>query len=428
MRVLIGPVEIAGIASGLAKGFCGLGVDARVLLSIPHPFAYQQATPNDWILQVWQRLGAARLATARAQIARKIFFVVAHSFWRWVVLIRAVFQFDAFLFLFGETITNTHFELWLLRYLGKRVIFIYVGSDTRPPYMDGGRFPGTPEGELPTQALLKSLTVRLKRRIQLHERYADYLVNAPATAQFHQKPYINWFAMGLPKMISAHSDASRKPDGKVRILHAPSNPLAKGSPQILEMIGRLQKKGHDIELIEIQGMPNEHVLEQLANCDFVVDQLYSDTPLAAFALEAAYFGKPAVVGGYFADQIKKYVLADDVPPSLFVHPDEFEAAVERLILDPMLRVELGERSQRFVSERWNISTVAKRYMALLNDEVPAHWWSDPREILYVEGSGLPRQRVQRLVASLLVDGTGHLCVADKPLLEKALLDLADNCS
>jgi len=428
LRVCIGPQEIAGIASGLARGLRELGVDARVLLSMPHPFGYEQSLPTDWVFQVWQRLGAARLSTARAQLVRKIFLVAAHSLWGWLVFARVLFRFDAFLFVFGRTITNSRFELWLLHQLGKRVVFIYVGSDARPPYMDGGLFPGTAEDALPTSALLRAVTRKGKRRIQLHERYADYLVNSPAAAQFHEKPYINWFAMGLPKMLSVQSVPPREFDGKVRILHAPSNPLVKGSPQILEIIGRLQAKGHLIELVKIQGMSNERVLEELARCDFVVDQLYADTPLAAFATEAAFFGKPAVVGGYFAAQVQEYVAADDIPPSLFVTPDELEAAVERLILDPRLRVELGERARRFVIERWDVRSVAERYWALLKGEVPAHWWSDPRDIRYVEGCGLPRERAQRLVASLLAQGPGDLQVTDKPALEMALLRLASGAS
>lgn len=428
VRVCIGPQEIAGIASGLAKGLCGLGLDARVLLSLPHPFSYEQSVSKDWFLQVWQRLGSARLSTSHAQLVRKIFLVATHSLWGWLILARALFQFDAFLFIFGQTITNSHFELWLLRRLGKRVVFIYVGSDARPPYMDGGLFPGTVKDELPTRVLLHALTRKRKRRIQLHERYADYLVNSPATAHFHERPFINWFSMGLPKVFSVQPVPAQAPSGKVRILHAPSNSLAKGSPQILEIIRRLQKKGHDIELVKIQGMPNERVLEELERCDFVVDQLYSDSPLAAFAVEAASFGKPAVVGGYFAEQMEKYVSAEDIPPSLFVAPDEFEAAIERLIVDSKMRADLGERVQRFVNERWNVNAVAERYYALLKDEVPAHWWRDPCEVRYVEGSGLPRERSQRLVASLLTRGARYLYVTDKPQLEEALRIFAGDVS
>ena len=40
------------------------------------------------------------------------------------------------------------------------------------------------------------------------------------------------------------------------------------------------------------------ILAELARCDFVIDQLYSDYPLPGLATEAAWFGKPTVVGGY----------------------------------------------------------------------------------------------------------------------------------
>lgn len=427
MKVCIGPQEIAGVASGLANGLRELGVETCLLLSVAHPFNYEQPKKVSWIVRLWQRLGTARSLVSRTRFVRKVFFVVAHDLCGWVVFFRVLFKFDAFFFIFGQTITNSRFELWLLRRLGKRIIFIYVGSDSRPPYLDGGRFPGLIEDPLPSPAYLQALTTKTKRRIQLHERYADYLVNSPATAQFHEKPYINWFSMGLPKKIVHRSIAPREPDGRVRILHGPSHPLAKGTPQILDIVERLQEKGYLIDFVKIQGMPNECVLEELARCDFIIDQLYSDTPLAAFATEAAFFAKPAVVGGYFASQIQRYVPEGDIPPSLFVTPQELESAIERLILDPAMRLELGARAQCFVEARWNTRVVAERYMALLTDEVPSHWWCDPRSVRNLEGSGLPRERARRLVASLLAQG-GDLHVSDKPELEAALKDFASGIS
>lgn len=394
------------------------------MLSVAHPFKYEQASAP-WLLRMWQRLGAARAATRRENLLRKLLLVAAHDLWGWLVLARVLFRFDAFLFVYGQTITNSHFELWLLKKLGKKLIFIYVGSDSRPPYIDGGSFPGEVTDAIPRPEALLAVTRRCKRRLRLHETYGDYLVNSPATAHFHQRPYINWFAMGIPKTLALLLAEAAPRTASVRILHGPSNPLVKGSAIILAVIERLREKGYPIELVKIEGMPNERVLRELAQCDFVVDQLYSDTPLAAFATEAAFFAKPAVVGGYFASQVADYLAADDIPPSLFVPPEELEAAVERLIRDPALRRELGEKARQFVATRWSTRAVAERYWRLLNDDVPDHWWCDPRAVRYVEGCGMPRGRAQRLIGAL-VDrfGAQALQVSDKPELEAALVALA----
>lgn len=427
LRVFIGPVEIAGIAYALEQGMCALNVEAQVMLSSEHPFKYGNE-PRSVLVKIWQRIGAARIATSRENLLRKLLLVATHSLCSWLVLLRAILRFDAFIYIFGRTITDSEFELWLLRRLGRKILFIYVGSDSRPPYMNGGLYPGKAEDDLPSASVLKSAVCACKKMIRLHERYADYLVNSPATAHFHERPYINWFALGVPKLLSVCDKvtdlAPRKTDS-VRLLHSPSNPRVKGTDEILDVVERLRLKGHSIELVKIQGMPNETVLQEIARCDFVVDQLYADTPLAAFATEAAVLGKPAVVGGYLADSVRRFIEPSDIPPSLFVAPHDLEAAIERLIVDQEYRLQLGEEARQFVLSRWCLSNVAERYLLLLNGDIPRNWWCDPASVCYLGGCGLPDTRTKRLIGLLVREfGPSALQVQDKPELEAALIDFA----
>lgn len=423
-RVFVGPVEVAGVAQELSKGLQELGILAQVQLSVPHPFQYDHQPDPAWWIRIWQRLGAARNRLTREQFLRKVVAVVTHNLWGWLAFILALPRFDAFIFLYGQTFTNSRAELWLLRRSQRKIIFIYVGSDARPPYMDGGRFAGEVDDPLPAPYKLRSLVNDCKQQIRLHERYADYIVTSPATAHFFERPYINWFAMGLPKTLLA-DPVPPTATTVLRILHGPSHPLVKGTAHILSCIERLRAKGYAIELIKIQGMTHDHVLRELARCDFVVDQLYSDTPMAALATEAAFFAKPTVVGGYFTAEMQQSLAPEDTPPTLFVPPNEFEAAIERLICEPEWRHDLGLRAYRFVREHWNARAVAERYLKLLSDDVPAIWWCDPSNVNYLYGCGLPEDRTRRLVASLIQQyGSQALQLADKPMLEAAFCAFA----
>ena len=175
----------------------------------------------------------------------------------------------------------------------------------------------------------------------------------------------------------------------------------------------------------IEGMPYELVLRELSACDFVVDQLYSDTPLAVFATEAAFAGKPAVVGGYFAREVASYLQPQDRPPSLFVMPAHIEAAIERLIIDRAFRLELGAKARRFVTTHWTAKAVAERYLKLLSDDIPENWWFDPGHVRYVRGCGMPQAHASRLVRELIERfGVSSLQVADKQELEQAFIRLA----
>ena len=427
MRVFVGPIEISGIAVALVGGLRALQVDAKAVFGFAHPFNYGDQSLT-WLIGIWQRIGLARSANIRANLMLKLLLLAAHKLWGFIVLFQAIPRFHAFIFLFGQTITDSAFELWLLNRLGKKIIFVYVGSDSRPPYMDGGAFPGRVGDDLPSPATLLSRVKRRKRKLRLHERYANYMVNSPATAHFHERPYINWFAMGIPKAlpVSPNINLPRTDNiGLVRVLHAPSHSLVKGTSEIIEVLTRLRNKGHKIELVEIQGMPNEVVLQELARCDFIVDQLYSDTPMAAFATEAALFGKPAVVGGYFAEAINNSLEPSGIPPSLYVEPEDLERAIERLIVDSDFRLRLGEQARDFVLNHWSPMIVAGRYLQLLHDEIPSDWWCDPAKVRYLSGCGLPRGRSKMLVGLLLKHfGVDSLQVQDKPGLERDLVEFA----
>ncbi|MDD0808781.1 hypothetical protein PSQ20_00385 [Curvibacter sp. RS43] len=338
----------------------------------------------------------------------------------------ALFRFNAFIFIFGSTITNSELELWLLRYFGRKIIFIYVGSDARPPFIDGVWFPAS---DFPGDfERVSRMARKFKMRIALHEKYANYLVNSPSTAQYHERPYINWFAMGVPKASSVRGVGLEEgPIFKrpVRILHSPSNPGVKGSQAIFSVLDNLRARGYEFELIKLQGVSNDVVLQELNACDFVIDQLYSDTPMAVFATEAAHFSKPAVVGGYFAEHIHRVLPEDMIPPSLYVVPSDLEAAIERMIVDVDFRLELGRRAFDFVQSKWMSDKVAARYLKLLQDQAEEGWWSDPQDIDYVCGVGMPEGHAANLVDGLIAHaGVTSLQVADKPRLEQAFVRLA----
>lgn len=423
-KIFIGPTEIAGVAQGLHEGFCELGIVSEIILSVAHPFQYKD-TPRVWWQRIWLALGALRVSFGRDKLLRKVLSVMLHNLWGVVVLLIALYRFDAFIFLFGQTFTNTRFELWMLRRLRKKIIFIYAGSESRPPFVDGGIYPGLPDDPIPSAAVLQVATRRCKKRVAMQEKYADYIVCSPTTAHFLTREYINWFAMGLPKRQDNHLEYTGEVGRAVKILHGPSNPLVKGSHIILQTIQGLIDDGYSIELIKLQGVSHARVLEALAYCDFVVDQVYSDTPMAALATEAAFFGKPSIVCGYFASEVGRSLRSEQIAPSLFVDPSKLKSAIKTLIEQPDVRRSLGRSAQRFVREQWGVATVAERYMQLLNGSPDEAWWSDPYSIRYVAGCGLPLERAKRMVGTLLdTYGQESFQLSDKPELQAAFVALA----
>lgn len=425
--MFIGPVNIAGIATGLAHGLLEAGVQAQVVLSAPDPFNYS-TTKAPVAFRLWQQVGLKRMQTPRNRLFLKILYVLLHKMLGYLFLPWAILNFQAFIFLFGQTLTDSAFELKLLKLLKKKIIFVYVGSDARPPYMDGGQFPsGMP---IPSATSLRKLSRQRKALISRHEKYADFIVNSPFSAQFQEKRFINWFAMGVPRQfVELDVNCRKAPNGHpavVKILHSPSNPAVKGTNQIIAALDRLKERGVKFELVMLQNMSNARVIEEIQQCDFVIDQLYSDTPMAVFAAEAAYFGKPAVVGSYCVGQPINLYGPAGIPPSEFVHPDELEEAIERLIMDHPYRHELGQSAAQFVHTYWKAKAVAWRYLSLLNDQVPPDWWVEPHQVTHVLGCGMSAEHACLLAESLLQQyGELSFELGNKPELCMALQELID---
>jgi hypothetical protein len=420
MRICVGPHEVAGVAAGLVAGLRSIGVEADAVLGAEHRFGYRADGPQGFWPRLWIRLGNWRRRVPATRTLTKATAVLLHRTAGWVVLLRVLWRYDAFVFLFGETFTNTTFELRLMRRLGRRTLMIFLGSEARPPAIDGGLFPFDRDVD---GATLERATRRQRERVQRIESLVGLCINAPATAQFHLRPVVDWFALGIPRVVPPHPPVLRH-EGPLRLLHSPSNRALKGSDAIDAMVRRLSEQGLPIEWITLENVPNERVNAEIARADLVLDQLYSDTPMAAFATEAAALGRPVLVGSYFAE----FGTLNDalpIPPTLFMAPSDFEAELQRLAVDAEARQALGERGRIFVAAHWRPEAVAQRLLRMLRGDIESHWWLDPASIRYVHGCGLPVDVVaQRLRTLIEHGGRAALGVADKPGLEDAFVALA----
>jgi len=423
-------VEVAGYFTNLTRGFRELGVECT-FFSGPDDFRYyhEAARRNDNLAMRWIKLAWRKQCDlSRWNIPLKAWWIGVGQLFRLLLFAKAALRHDAFIFTSPTGFfTFWNWDLRVLKLLGKKVIFVFTGSDHRPPYINGvyaGEEQGSGAAELVRRA--RDMKARLKKI----ERYADYTVGHHLSAHFHQKPIAILQLLGVPP--PAHDRRMvQLPDrnrGPLRLLHAPSRPKVKGSDAIRAAVRNLKMKGYDLELIELIGMPNSEVLKELSHCDFVVDELYSDTRLAGLSTEAATFDKPTIVGGYAEDGyfgVPGVLEKEDFPPILYCAPDKIEEAMEKFITDEACRSELGERAKRFVEERWTPVEVARRYLRLIEGTAPASWFYDPSRIRYLHGYGLSEARLKTVLRGVLKQGgTGALQLSDKPELERLFLEFA----
>ena len=333
-------------------------------------------------------------------------------------------QYDAFVFGFKSQIVHTDYDLKYLADRGKKVIWVFHGSDARPAYVSGWHAGDSSS----VAARLKKRVRRQKELIRTIEQHVDHVVNLELTAHLSERPHVSWLDIGIPcEPPDEAPERKRRSGGPVRILHCPSNRKGKGTLEIRKSINTLRERGYSIDYGELSGVTNSEVLTQLEQCHFVIDQVYSDTPMAGFATEAAMFGKPAVVGSYAVDYYptSQELGAGAWPPSLFCHPRDLTASIERLFRDIDFRQTLGDQARQFVCERWSAERVASRFLRLLDDDVPREWIRDPHDIRYVHGAGVPEREAKRAVRAVVESGDeSNLMLDDKPELRSAFVEFA----
>jgi hypothetical protein len=426
LRVFIGPVNVASYYSGLAAGLRELDVDVELVLfaKYQHFRSAPRGRPSrvlnllDWCVDRVYGVKPCRklailTATALLPFARVITF-----FW-------SLTRFDVFVFGAAKGFFSLY-ELPLLKLFGKRLIFVFNGSESRPAYI-GKWAKGADSEKVVCKAIRRA--ARQKRRIQWIERFADVCISHAPQAHFHEKRYIDHCAVGHPVVLSEPPNQpevpAKGPNSKVRILHAPSVLGPKGTDGIRKIISTLKAAAFPIEYVELRGRPNHEVIEELLRCDFVVDQLYSDIPLAGFATEAAFFGKPAAVGGYALETLQSFHGSSQLPIETYVRPENAEDLVRRLIVDPEFRKKCGDQSRDFVRNSWNARTVAARFLQIIEGTIPDAWWIAPNDLYYLHGFGDTEEVRREFVRRVLeTEGRPALQLSDKPELEQLFVDFA----
>lgn len=403
----VGTVEIAGICRDLTLGLRSLGLEVHAITYERHPFGYG-ADASGRLLRAIQALNArgsaGRPGTLGARLRRLVASTASLPL-KICLMTAAICRGRNFVFLWGRSFLPMNLDLPVLKMFGARIIVnVGLGTEMRPPYINGGLW--GPSGDLsPSTRRLAARAHRARRSLRRIERYADHVIGQPLSSSlFAIRPQVNWLKIGPPiaPLPSQVPPAESRPlGGPVRIVHSPSAPVPKGSPQIRAAIADLQSRGHDIDYIELVGRPNAEVLAEFASCDLVVDQVFSDYPLTRTYVEAAWFGKPCVMGGYGWDQLEALMAPGAVPPLKLTHPDQLTEAIEELVADASLRQDLGSRAQAFVRSQLLAERVAAHHVRLLSQGAPDDWYFDPAEVRYFEGYGRPREATRATMREVI---------------------------
>ena len=411
-KIFVGHREVAGTFSKVAKALRASGLDVDFVQRIPNTSAYETEERLPRVVRLSRNLNPALRRTTRHSPTYWVLAICSRFLWD-IWALWAIFRYDYFLFAFGLSFWPKNIDLALIRLLGKHAVVHFAsGSDSRPPWMDGSFQHLDCTQKKAARKVLK-LSKKIKSKLWISERFANRIIGSPlSTSQFARKDFINSLFIGFPvhvNRIELDVEPAPQPPSQVETrpefvigLHAPSHPAFKGTAEISAVFGMLQSALPQVVFRTVQGITNQEVLKEVSAADFIVDQLYSDTPLAVFASEAAAAGKPAIVGGY-----GWAVMDKAMPEPIFSKlwgtlclPEFLGDTVTRFVENEEFRKKSGAAAKSFVSEFLSPEAVAHRYTLVLAGELPAEWTFSPREVIYIFGAGQAQNVTLRQVLGI----------------------------
>ena len=419
-HIFLGLREMAGFMRGLQNGFTAVGMKTHFLDLGGSPFQYQSATNSTALNKINEYIGKAASFSFRNFGIRMLWLgifqnLISIFFFPWALLFH-----DVFIFCSNSTFFF-YLELPILKLFRKKIFFILLGTESRPVYCSG-----KVKMDSKVQIFLAKQIGKLQKTwIRYIEFFSDCLISIPPQALFHEKPFVSIMTTGYPVECRLPEDPEPiAAQRKFRILHAPSHKSSKGTEVFRRILEELRQEGLDFEYTEISGVSNQRVLLEISRSDLIIDELYSDTPLGGIATEAAFFGKPSLIGSYYADILHKDVPREKIPPSFFVKPEHIMDTLRNLIRHPALCEQKGAEAKDFLQNNWTPTLVAARFLRIISGNIPQDWFFDPADCSYFGGCGISRERLKNNISKIIScrGGIKNLCLEDKISLKNKIKD------
>ncbi|MFB3764141.1 MAG: glycosyltransferase family 4 protein [Methanotrichaceae archaeon] len=188
--------------------------------------------------------------------------------------------------------------------------------------------------------------IRNKGERWLYSRLADRIfVSTPDLLRWSKDAIWIPNPIDLEKYSYTGSKARHEDrDETVKILHAPSKRMIKGTEHILGAIDKLKSEGYKIELILVENTPHDRAIEYYKQADIVVDQLLIGW-YGMLAQECMALGKPVCV--YIRDDLKPYM---PFSPVLNTSTENIVENLRLLVTDQDLREDLGAEGRKYVEQ------------------------------------------------------------------------------
>jgi len=286
---------------------------------------------------------------------------------RYLFVKEAIKKYDVFHFNAGSSILDHPFpglnllDLPMIKKAGKKIIVTYQGDDCRQKdyYIKNFNLYYRSKGYTLNDWYLDN---NKRARIRIFDKFADHI--------FAISPDIMDFLPKRTELLPTCAEISElkpippKKDGRIRILHAPTNRNTKGSEDILAIIKELTLK-YPIDLILVERMFHEQALEEYRKADIGVDAILGGW-YGTFAVELMALEIP-VVAFLRQSYLEKYVPWRKEIPVVSADKNNLKEVLTVLIENKNLRRKIGKKGRPFVKRRHNPALIAKRLVEVYQE-------------------------------------------------------------
>jgi hypothetical protein len=266
-------------------------------------------------------------------------------------------NFDLFHFHYAATMLPDFADLPLLSAAGKPMVMHHWGNDVRFHDVAREKNPYVYTGDSPPDE-------EIRRRLEILSRHIPYAIVQdyevyPYVAPFYEKVFT------LPLALDVAAVRPRYPDERRKVpllIHAPTNPLFKGTEFIETAIRRLRGEGVRFHYRRIEKMDNREALRLYRMADVIIDQILCGS-YGMLAVESMSLGKPVV--GFVREDLLP--LFPEEPPIVNANPDTICDVLRELIAEPRLRREKGLEGRRYVEKHHDLDTVSGQLLDIYKE-------------------------------------------------------------
>lgn len=184
-----------------------------------------------------------------------------------------------FIYIWDDSFYNRELEFKFLKKHNIPIICSFWGDDIRSrklffDYCNSINFNTYVEYDSPELFLSDIYDNKKKALAEQADKYASMVFSH----EFDQRSYLKSTQYFFPPVINEalfSFNIKKFNNQPLRIVHAPSNPVLKGTPIVRSVIKQLQHEGYDFQYIELIHVSNETVLRELSRSHIVLNQFYT---------------------------------------------------------------------------------------------------------------------------------------------------------